>query len=157
MVTMKVEEEENKKREEGVIVIEEIGMHLVGSFYCSHLILGDYIIQRYQDDDDKEQMMENMIMELQVMMEEARKQQDGNNNDSIVGIINIPEDVFMFHIVGYLNQKEVVSGLSETNKLYSTLMRNRYGIEIKMYPDEVFIRPPEERQNIINVRLITTV
>jgi hypothetical protein len=47
--------------------------------------------------------------------------------DTIVGIINVPEDVFMFHIVGNLNQKEeVVSGLSETNKLFSILIRDRY-------------------------------
>jgi hypothetical protein len=81
------------------------------------LHFGIFIVQGYQDNDDVEQMMENTIMKLQVMMDEARKQQDGKNNDSIVGIINIPEDVFIFHIVGYLNQKEVVSGLSETNKL----------------------------------------
>jgi hypothetical protein len=85
-------------------------------------------------------MMENMIMKLQVMMDEARKkqQQDGNNNNSIVGIINVPDEVTMFHIVKYLNQKEVVGGLSETSKLYCALMRNRYGIEIRMYPDEIF-------------------
>jgi hypothetical protein len=84
-------------------------------------------VERYQDENDKQQMMENMIMKLQVMMDEARKrqqQQDENN-------------MLMFHIVGYLNQKEVVSGLSETNKLYSSLVRNRYGIGIKMCPDEV--------------------
>jgi hypothetical protein len=49
--------------------------------------------------------------------------------------------VFIFHIVGYLNQKEVVGGLSETNKSYRVLMRNRYGIDIKMYPDEVLSIP----------------
>jgi hypothetical protein len=101
-------------------------------------------------------MMENMMMKLQVMMDEARKrqQQDGNNNNSIVGINNVPEDVFIFHIVGYLNQKEVVDGLSETNKLYSTLIRNRYGIDIKMYPDEVF---PKVWKNITNVALVPTI
>jgi hypothetical protein len=102
---------------------------------------------------------ENMIMELQVMMDEARKkqQQDGNTNNSIVGIINVPEDVLMFHIVGYLNQKEVVGGLSETNKLYCALIRNRYGIEIKMYPDEVLKCSPEAWKNITNVTLVTTI
>jgi hypothetical protein len=102
---------------------------------------------------------ENMIMELQVMMDEARKrqQQDGNNNNSIVGIINIPEDVFMFHIVGYLNQKEVVGGLSETNKLYCRLMRNRYGIGINMYPNDVLNISPEIWMNITNVRLVRTI
>jgi hypothetical protein len=51
--------------------------------------------------------------------------------------VRVPEDVMMTHIVGYLNQKEVVSGLSETNKLFSILMRDRYRIEIKMYSNEV--------------------
>jgi hypothetical protein len=30
-----------------------------------------------------------------------------------------------------------VGGLGKTNKLFSTLMRSRYGIEIKMYLDKV--------------------
>jgi hypothetical protein len=104
------------------------------------LFFSEYFVERYQDENDKQQMMENMIMKLQVMMDEARKrqqQQDENNTNASVGINNVPEVVLMFHIVGYLNQKEVVSGLSETNKLYSSLVRNRYGIGIKMCPDEV--------------------
>jgi hypothetical protein len=36
-------------------------------------------------------------------------------------------------------------------------MRNRYGIEIKVYPDEVFIRPSEVWKNITKVRLIRTI
>jgi hypothetical protein len=101
-------------------------------------------------------MMENMVMKLQVMMDKARKrqQQDGNNNNSIVGINNVPEDVFIFHVVGYLSQKEVVGGLSETNKSFSTLVRDRYGIEIKMYSDEIF---PKVWKNITSVRFITTI
>jgi hypothetical protein len=121
-------------------VIEEIGMYLVGSFYYSHLTFGDYIVLRYQDGDGMEQMMENVIMKLQVMHEARKQQQDGNNNNPIVGVINIPEDVTIFHIVGYLNQKEVVGGLSKTNKLYYGLMRNRYGVEIRMYPNEYYKR-----------------
>jgi hypothetical protein len=121
-------------------VIEEIGMYLVGSFYYSHLTFGDYIVLRYQDGDGMEQMMENVIMKLQVMHEARKQQQDGNNNNPIVGVINIPEDVTIFYIVGYLNQKEVVSGLSKTNKLYYGLMRNRYGVEIRMYPNEYYKR-----------------
>jgi hypothetical protein len=66
----------------------------------------------------------------------------GIDRDEIVGINNVPEDVFMFHIVGYPNQVEVVGGLSETNKLYSALIRNRCRIEVKMYPDEILNDSP---------------
>jgi hypothetical protein len=46
---------------------------------------------------------------------ELRFGNSGGDRKYIVGIINIPGDVTMFHIVEYLNQKEIVSGLSETN------------------------------------------
>jgi hypothetical protein len=48
-----------------------------------------------------------------------------------------------------------VSGLSETNKLFSTLIRDRYGIEIKMYLDEVL--STGMWKNISNVRFVRTI
>jgi c-di-GMP-related signal transduction protein len=150
----------NRSIEEySIIIAEEVDSTIRKMMTVFSPHFGIFIVERYQDDEDKEQMIENMIMKLQVMMDEARKrqQQDGNNNNSIVGIINVPEEVMMFHIVGYLNRKEVVSGLSETNKLYSTLIRDRYGIESKMYSDEVLNISPGVWKNISSVRLVPTI
>jgi hypothetical protein len=84
---------------------------------------------------------------------------EGDNNKSgqdstIVGIINVPEDVMMADIMKYLHQHEVVHGLSETNKLFSTLIRDRYGIEIKMYPNEQL--SPGVWKNVSSVRPVST-
>jgi hypothetical protein len=124
---------------------------------------------REEDDENEEKQMQMEQQEGEMldddMNNEGRRRikrkrmindEDDNNKSGQNAIVRVPEDV-MTHIVGYLHQKEVVSGLSKTNKIFAALMRDRYRIEIKMYPDEVLFGSPRAWKNIANITLVTTV